>query len=144
MLASIALTALVSAPCASSPPPAGAANLAGLWGGERIFGPLVRGALTIDARRSPWRATIGGYASDVRRDGSNVSFDLPGESGSFSGALRSDRIAGTWVQPETTIGGARYASPVALQRIADRVWRGAVRPLDAVASVYLLVTQQQD
>src|ERR1700742_168288 len=127
MLASIALTALT-----------------GLGGGEKIFGPLVSGRLPIDARTSPWRATIGGYASDVRRDGSNVAFDLAGRAGGFSGTLRSDRIAGTWVQSETTIGGARYASPVALQRIADRVWRGDVRPLDDVASVYLLVTQQQD
>jgi len=104
MLTFIALTALLGANAAA--PPANGAKLAGLWGGEKIFGPLVRGTLTIDGRTSPWRATIGGYAVDVRQDGSSVSLALAGGNGSFSGALHSDKIGGTWVQPETTIGGA--------------------------------------
>jgi CubicO group peptidase (beta-lactamase class C family) len=143
MLTFIALTALLGANAAAAPPASGA-NVAGLWGGEKIFGPLVRGTLTIDGRTSPWRATIGGYAVDVRQDGSSVSLALAGGNGSFSGALHSDQIGGIWVQPETTIGGAQYASPVLLRRIAARVWRGDVRPLDDVVSVYLVVTKQPD
>jgi hypothetical protein len=35
--------------------------LLGLWGTEQVFGPLVRGSLTIDGRGSQWRASIAGF-----------------------------------------------------------------------------------
>ncbi|HEY3675689.1 MAG TPA: serine hydrolase domain-containing protein, partial [Candidatus Tumulicola sp.] len=137
-----------SAPAVAAPQPqptaSNGAALAGLWGAEKIFGPLVRGTLTIDGRTLPWRAAIAGYAIDVRRDGSNVSLALPGGQGSFSGIERFGGIGGTWIQPETTVGGAGYASPVALRRVAPGVWRGDVRPLDDAVSVYLLVSQSAD
>jgi CubicO group peptidase (beta-lactamase class C family) len=142
----IAITA-PAADVAAPRPPAAASNaaaLAGLWGAEKIFGPLVRGMLTIDGRTSPWRATIGGYTIDVRRDGPNVSLALAGGEGWFSGVARSGGIAGTWIQPETIVGGSRYASPVSLRRIDAGVWRGDVRPLDDAMSVYLLVSQGTD
>lgn len=36
-------------------------RLAGLWGTEQSFGPLVRGTLTIDGRQGRWRAEIAGF-----------------------------------------------------------------------------------
>ncbi|HXM07468.1 MAG TPA: hypothetical protein VN936_08385, partial [Candidatus Acidoferrum sp.] len=142
----VAISSPVAVAAATQPQPAAsnAVALAGLWGAEKIFGPLVRGTLTIDGRRSPWRATIGGYTIDVRRDGPNVSLALAGGEGWFSGLARPSGMAGTWIQPETTVGGSRYASPVSLRRIAAGVWRGDVRPLDDAMSVYLLVSQGTD
>lgn len=67
--------------------------LVGLWGTEQSFGPLVRGTLTIDARRAQWSAAIAGFEVSVERNGDRLSFSLPNGAGEFHGRL--DPISNT-------------------------------------------------
>lgn len=115
--------------------------LAGLWGGERDFGPPVRGELTIDGRLPEWRAEIAGYVTAVRHDANDVEFALPAGQGEFRGELTANRqrLIGHWIQPRTVTGGVSYATPVHLARSAEQVWRGEVRPWNDRLTLYLLV-----
>jgi CubicO group peptidase (beta-lactamase class C family) len=119
-------------------------RLVGLWGSEHIYGPQVRGELTVDGRFEPWRASIGGYAVDVRRNGNRIDFALPGNAGTFRGSIAADGgLAGLWVQPASLPVGVPYASPVSLEQRPAGVWRGEVRPLANAFSLYLAVSRTQ-
>jgi len=41
-------------------------KLVGLWGTEQMYGPMVRGELTIDARGSEWHAYFAGFDAVVQ------------------------------------------------------------------------------
>lgn len=126
--------------------PASLQGLAGLWGCERTFGPAVGGELTIDGRSEPWLAQIGGYQLTLRREGTRVSFVLPGDQGEFRGRLDSpsNSISGHWIQPPGQANSSRYATPVLLKASARKVWRGEVVPLPDRLSLYLVMTVEQD
>jgi len=115
--------------------------LVGLWGGERDFGPEVRGELTIDGRTSEWRAEIGGYAVPVRHEVNDVTVTVPAGRGEFRGQVSANRhsLNGHWIQPRTVTNGVSYATPVHLEMSADSVWRGEVRPWNDRLSLYLVV-----
>jgi hypothetical protein len=55
--------------------------LVGVWGTEQVFGPAVRGQLTIDARSAEWRARIAGFDLPIRRDRDAMTFYLPDGAG---------------------------------------------------------------
>ncbi|MBZ5589736.1 MAG: beta-lactamase family protein [Acidobacteriia bacterium] len=120
--------------------------LVGLWGSEGLYGPAVRGQLTVDGRGQAWRATIAGFDVVARHQGNAVSFSLPNDQGEFRGELDADaaHMVGQWIQPPGRVYFSRFATPVALLRSGDGVWQGAVTPLDNRLSAYLLISQAAD
>src|SRR5215475_6034628 len=116
-------------------------KLVNLWGAEQMYGPLVRGELTIDTRAKEWHARIAGFDAVVQHDEQQVSFALTGDRGEFRGRLSTDKkqIAGQWVQAPGVTLRQRYASPVRLRELAPGVWRGAVVPLDDRISFFLMI-----
>jgi CubicO group peptidase (beta-lactamase class C family) len=116
--------------------------LAGLWGTEQSFGPLVRGTLTIDARQVQWRAAIAGFEVSVGRDGDQLRFSLPNGAGDFRGRLdpTSNTINGQWIQPVGVVNNNSYATPVRLVSVNKSVWTGRVVPLDDHVSFYVSIT----
>ncbi|HEV3058836.1 MAG TPA: serine hydrolase [Vicinamibacterales bacterium] len=135
--------------------PASAA-LVGVWGSENVFGPSVRGELTIDARRPEWRAKISGYEVPVRRDRADgdaqarredaIAFSLPGDTGEFRGRVsaRGVAVTGDWIQPGGTANNNRYATPVHFSQGPRGVWTGRVDPLDDRVSFYLSIRRAGD
>jgi CubicO group peptidase (beta-lactamase class C family) len=128
-------------PQATKPP---SNPLAGLWGTEQSFGPLVRGTLTIDARQSQWRAAIAGFEVPVERDGNQLKFSLPNGAGDFRGRLdpTSNTINGQWIQSVGVVNNNRYATPVRLVSVNKLVWTGRVVPVDERVSFYVPIRQQ--
>jgi CubicO group peptidase (beta-lactamase class C family) len=116
-------------------------KLVGLWGVEQMYGPLVRGELTIDGRSDEWRAHIAGCDAVVQHHGQEVSFILTGDRGEFRGRLSADKkqIAGQWIQAPGATLHQRYASPVRLRELAPDVWRGTVAPLDDRITFFLMI-----
>lgn len=115
--------------------------LVGLWGTEQSFGPLVRGALTIDARQAEWRATIAGLKVSVQHQDHRLHFSLPDGAGEFRGQVEpvSGVIHGQWVQPAGIVNNNRYATPVLLKALSKSVWNGQVIPLDDRVSFYVSI-----
>src|SRR5215813_9815905 len=116
-------------------------KLVGLWCTEQMYGPLVRGELTIDSRPNEWQANIAGFDAVVQHDEQQVSLKLPGDRGEFRGRLSADKtlIVGQWIQAPGATVHQRYASPVRLKGIASGVWRGVVVPLDDRVSFFLTI-----
>src|ERR1019366_3578283 len=85
--------------------------LVGIWGYETVFGPAVRGELTLDASQPQWRAKIVGLDVPIRRDKDAISFSLPNNAGEFRGHLSADgkTITGDWIQPAGVTLNNRYA-----------------------------------
>jgi CubicO group peptidase (beta-lactamase class C family) len=121
-------------------------SLSGVWGSEQVFGPLLRGSLTIDGRKSQWHATIAGFDVPVERDKERISFMLPGGAGEFRGHRRatSKAIDGDWIQPAGVVNNNRYATPVHLEPVSESVWRGIVLPLDDRVSFYVSILPKPD
>jgi CubicO group peptidase (beta-lactamase class C family) len=121
-------------------------RIVGIWASEQLFGPLVRGTLTIDARSSEWHARIAGFDVPIQQNGNEVRFSLPSERGEFRGHISADAraIVGHWIQPVSAIFSQRYASPVELAEIAKSVWRGEVVPLPERISFYFSIHKTAD
>lgn len=121
--------------------------LPGLWGCEQVFGPAVRGELTIDGRGDVWRARVGGYETPVERAGREVRFKLPGGAGEFRGrrAPNAKTWTGHWIQPGG-VGASIWlrATPVEMSAVAPSVWRGTVAPLDETVAYYLSISRKPD
>ena len=119
-------------------------DLVGLWGSESVFGPQVRGELTL-VHDHGWTIRIGGYESAGRVDGDTLRAALPGGQGDFRAVVSAarDTIHAFWMQPSGQLSW-RFATPVELVRQANGVWRGTVRPLDERWSIYLDVTRASD
>jgi CubicO group peptidase (beta-lactamase class C family) len=154
---SLALAACLFPLSAGGVPQAPAsASLAGVWASENVFGPSVRGELTIDARRPEWQAKISGFDVPVRRDklgagaqarrGDAIAFSLPGDAGEFRGRVSAGGMAvtGDWIQPAGIANNNRYATPVRLSQGPRGVWTGRVDPLDDRVSFYLSIRQAAD
>ena len=125
--------------------PAPLSELTGLWEAQRRFGPEVRGPLLVHRRGAVWQAEIAGRSAPASVDGELVTFELPGDEGSFRGHLEAggERLAGHWIQPSTPVGGP-YASPVVLTRVGADLWRGAVSPVEQVFRLFLMVSPEPD
>lgn len=116
-------------------------SLVGLWGTEQSFDPQVRGVLTIDGRKTRWRARIAGFDVPTDRHGDQITFSLPGSAGEFRGRLdlAAGVIHGEWIQPAGVINTIRYATPVQLARLKESVWRGVIVPLEDRISFYVSI-----
>lgn len=142
---------VLTAPAQTSVPPStpgstSVTELLGVWGVESVFGPVVRGDLTIDARRTAWRAMIAGYEVPVRREKDAVTFSLPGDAGEFRGHVSMDgkAITGDWIQPAGIVNNNRYATPIHFARSKPSIWTGQVVPLDDRVSFYVSFQRAQD
>lgn len=123
-----------------------AAELIGLWGSERTFGPEARGELEIVQEGISWRAKIAGLEAPVSFKDGALTFVLAGGRGEFRGRINRDatKITGHWIQPVTAVSGNRYATPVELKAVKPQVWRGQVVPLEDRLNLYLVIRQQTD
>jgi CubicO group peptidase (beta-lactamase class C family) len=117
----------------------------GVWGGEQMFGPDLRGDLTLRREGAHWRAWLAG-AEARAPDESPLFFDF----GAGRGALRAPAppgaapLVGHWVQPPGPLRGNAYATPVALRATGAGAWRGVVAPLDERLRLYLVVARGPD
>ncbi len=116
-----------------------AAALVGVWGSERTVDPAPRGDLTI--RRDGWTASLAGFIVPVQVQGNAIDFQLPAGQGWFRGALRGGRIEGHFVQPRAPAADTAYATPVVLEPLGARAWRGRVEPLEQTFAMYLVVEE---
>jgi CubicO group peptidase (beta-lactamase class C family) len=119
-------------------------KLVGLWTAEQWFGPYQRGPLLIEKTSAGWVADFGGRALPVRAKGTELSFELPNDEGSFHGRLERDRITGQWTSSRSRVNGFRYASPVRLSAQGAGHWHGVVVPRDDTFTLFLMVQKQAD
>ncbi|MCB1036527.1 MAG: hypothetical protein KDD47_22060, partial [Acidobacteria bacterium] len=117
-------------------------ELLGIWAGAKTFGPEVSGPLAVETEGKRWWAEIAGYAFSARfRDG-ELSFEVPGERGSFRGAVdeATGSLLGQWIQPGMRSAfGQRFSTPVSLSKTAPGRWQGEVSPLPDTIHVYLVL-----
>jgi len=144
VLAAAALAAALPPLAAQSAAPPD--SLVGIWASENVFGPALRGELTVTRGARGWRATLSGAATAFRPAGDSVRFDFSGQ-GAFRGVLAAGgrTIDGWWVQPAESRGMMQdMASPLVLRRAAEGAWRGTVRPLDHRFTLYLRIFRGPD
>ncbi|HEX6661734.1 MAG TPA: serine hydrolase domain-containing protein [Sphingomicrobium sp.] len=123
----------------------GLADLSGLWAAKKWFGPDVRGPLIIERTSQGLRADIAGRTAKVTRNGQELSFELPGGEGSFSGRFESPKIIrGHWIRGLTAISYGRSASPVVLTSVGPGHWSGTVDPGEEDFSFYIFARKNAD
>lgn len=139
------LTTILSPPAVASDRTGGAHELVGLWEATRRFGPDVGGTLTLERTPAGWTAEVGPHRLAASVDGCWISFEVPGDRGSFRGCLETGGpIVGHWTQPRTRHGGLRAATPVVLELVEARRWHGEVAPFDDRFTFYLVVEERDD
>lgn len=149
------------APQAASMPAAQRAagdDLLGLWGGEALLGPQVRGELLLERQgsdRRRWTARVAGFEVAAEQAGDSVVLRLPGGQGTVRARLSNTppgpRRGGTpagspdgfWVQPAGG-DGQPYATPLRFHPAGADAWRATVAPLDARFPLYLWVRRGAD
>ena len=120
-------------------------DLSGLWRAKKWFEPEVRGQLIIRRTGGDLRADIAGRSTQVTQKGSELSFELPGNEGSFSGRFEGTKtIRGHWIRPPTSISYGRSASPVVLYSIGAGRWTGTVDPGGEEFSFYIFARRTAD
>ncbi len=113
-------------------------DLTGLWGAKKRFGPEVRGQLIIERTRRGLLADIAGRHAPVTQKGSELSFELPGEEGAFSGRFEGpSAIRGHWIYRSS-------ASPVVLKSGGAAIWAGTVDPEENEFSFYIFASRAAD
>jgi len=133
------LPALAQAP---TPP---ATDLSGLWAAKKWFGPEIRGRLIIERSNAGLRADIAGRSAPVIRKGQELSFELPGDAGAFTGRFEgSGLIRGSWFRPPSAISYGRSASPVVLRASGPNRWLGTVDPGDEEFAFYIFAHPRPD
>jgi hypothetical protein len=110
-----AAVALLSAPSVSqpAPEPKSLQDLSGLWAAKKWFGPDVRGQLIVMQTPDGLRAEIAGRYANAKRIGREISFELAGDQGRFSGTLDSTEqfaVTGCVLQPHCPGAGLNRPS----------------------------------
>jgi CubicO group peptidase (beta-lactamase class C family) len=140
----------LGAVAAQTPPPAAEqaqklADLNGLWGAKKWFGPDVRGQLIIERTKDGLRADLAAREAHVTQRGQELSFELPGEQGGFNGRFEgAGLIRGHWIRGRTPISNGRAASPVVLRAVATGRWLGSVDPGEDEFSFYVFARRTAD
>jgi len=116
----------------------------GLWKAQQWFGPYARGPLLIEKTSAGWIADFAGRVLPVRANGTELSFELPDDQGSFHGRLAENRITGQWTSSRSRVHGFRYASPLKLTAQGADRWQGVVVPREDTFTLYLMVQKQPD
>jgi len=137
---------LVACPTSARTGQGHAGELVGLWETTRRLGPEVRGELTLTKKGDGWRAEIAGFAVDARLANDLIHVEIPGNRGSFRGAVQKggQTIRGFWTQPGVAFLGNRFSSPVVLDRLGEDRWRGRVVPLEDTVRFHLVVERGVD
>jgi CubicO group peptidase (beta-lactamase class C family) len=127
--------------------PVAADPLEGIWVSETSFGPELRGDLIVSRERSGWSASLAGEKGTFQSKDNSIEFAFRG--GQFRGKQTTDgkSIEGFWLQlpsgltDRTDPGGTGqpFATPVTLQRIGPKRWKGTVEPLESRFTIYLKV-----
>jgi CubicO group peptidase (beta-lactamase class C family) len=143
----LALTTVPAAAQTATP----AEPLVGIWASETIFGPALRGELTVTRDGSNWRAAIASVETRFQANGDSIRFSFPGTGDQFRGILTPDRraITGFWIQANGVItevgphdrGGLdqALATPLTLRLKQRDIWRAVIVPVDDRFSLYLSV-----
>ena len=117
---------------------ASTADLSGLWSAKKWFGPEVRGELIIERTSHGLLADIAGREALVTQKGQQLTFELPGKEGSFSGRLEGPGlIHGLWLRQD-----GPSASPVTLKADKSGKWLGTVDPGEDEFSFYLFARRR--
>src|SRR3954447_127874 len=115
------------------------ADLSGLWSAKKWFGPDVRGRLIIERTGYGLRADIAGREAPVTQKGQELTFELPGKEGSFSGRVEGPLIRGLWLRQDRP-----SASPVLLKADKSGKWLGTVDPGEDEFSFYIFARRRAD
>ena len=135
------------APAAAAAPAFGQSSpdeLTGLWYAKRRFGPDVRGRLVLHRANGAWRASLAGRTAPVRVNGDSLTFELPGDGGSFAGRVQRGRtspdsvLAGRWVTAN------RSTAPLTLVPCGAACFQGEVVALDDAFTFWLKVSRLAD
>lgn len=118
--------------------PAADDDLVGLWGAETIFGPQVRGELTLERSATAWTLRAGGFEVSAPVSGDDFHLALPAGLGELRGRVPH----AFWVQPRGNLG--QFATPVTLRPAGANAWRGVIDPLDDRFSLYLDIRRGDD
>jgi CubicO group peptidase (beta-lactamase class C family) len=125
-----------------------ASDLIGLWRGG-ISAAQIRGELSVDGRKPTWRASIRSATrgqdstANVKRDSDKIAFDLT--VGKFRGVVEGNRIVGHWIQPPNEINrNNSYATPVELNQIRSKLWRGSISSMPAQLTFWLSIQHTAD
>ena len=137
----LAGSAPVLAQNSSAPAPdSSTADLSGLWSAKKWFGPDVRGRLIIERTSHGFLADIAGREAPVNRKGLELTFELPGKEGSFSGRIEGPGlIRGHWLRKDRP-----SASPVVLIDGGPGKWLGTVDPGEDEFSFYIFARRRAD
>jgi len=119
-------------------------DLVGLWSTRKVFGPEIKGELTIEKRDGAWRAEIAGHTVEAKMFAKQTSFELPDELGSFKGWFMQGRLQGHWIQPRTLSNGLPYATPVDFEKVGRERWQGLVNPKEDAMTFYLPIKMNND
>lgn len=153
VVAGVALSVLAQSPAVAQPPAVSPGDdLLGLWGGEALLGPQVRGELLLERRGRRWTARVAGFEADADQAGDSVVLRLPGGQGMVRAWVRDERPGaspgrapdGFWVQPAGAGGDPPYATPLRFAPAGVGTWRATVTPLDARFPLYLWVRRAGD
>src|SRR5919112_1011583 len=124
----------------SSAPDSSTADLSGLWSAKKWLGPDARGELIIERTSHGLLADIAGREAPVTQKGQELTFELPGKEGSFSGRLEArGLIRGHWLRKDWP-----RASPVVLKADGSGKWLGTVDPGEDEFSFYLFARRRAD
>ncbi len=144
-------TVAVATAAAQTAPGRRGDDLLGLWGGEAVLGPQVRGELVLERRDRRWTLRVAGFEAAAEQAGDSVVIPLPGGQGTLRAsvtggpATRDARAPhGFWVQPSTDGGNPAYAVPLRFVPTGVAAWRATLTPLDARFPLYLLVSRGED
>jgi CubicO group peptidase (beta-lactamase class C family) len=119
--------------------------LQGLWSGEIIQTPGVKGTLTVRRGASGWHARIAGKEATAPMHSSETRIEFGKNRGAFRGRLLPDgrTLTGFWVQPATK-RLLPYATPLSFAPAGKNVWRANVVPLDDKFTLYLKIFPAED
>jgi CubicO group peptidase (beta-lactamase class C family) len=120
-------------------------DLSGLWSAKKFYGPEVRGELIVERTAGGLRADIAGRSAAVAAKGNRLSFQLPGDQGSFSGRFDGQSVIhGLWTRGPTDLYDGRSSSPVELKAIGGGRWAGTVDPGEDEFSFYIFAKRAPD
>ncbi len=120
-------------------------DLNGLWAAKKWFVPDVRGRLIIERTARGLHADIAGRGAPVKQKGQELSFNLPGDQGAFSGRFdERGVIRGHWIRPATQLSYGRAGSPVVLKAIRPNSWAGTVDPGEEQFAFYIFAQRNAD
>jgi CubicO group peptidase (beta-lactamase class C family) len=134
----IETTAKAAAQVIGNPDPA-----VGLWGGERVFGPRVRGEVVVHRRGDQWHMRAGGFEVRAAATADSLAITLPGGAGTLRGWVRGRTLEGYWIQP-AGMAIPSYSTPIRFREVAPVVWVGHLEPLEERFSLYLSIAPMAD